>query len=1035
MSPLAPKWALSAQAIDSAGNPYLAPGVHLRIIPSQEFGLPVAPFIVFRTDITQRLDRFLRDDIIWTDRRGQVLSLPFEISVGEPVTGWLPPIDRGVCCWIQAQVEPFEEGGLRMDALVHHSVLPLRPAVIASTRDLPLTLSASRIDRIVLSGEGNVMGARWLDARMLLEESNLEFWRVLSLPVEAGARYSGILNAQAEALDRLLRGAPPFMGRHEELTAFFASTGGVVSEAEEMDRVGLFMPDIDQWLDQLVNDLSLPIHELVTEYEAQAPGAKPLARKKLDLNTLGLLMQSSMDPGIARYLGFMETDKETVDFPSSTVLAYVIRGFFRFDKERHSRFVRALAKEQVIDFEQGQAILEEFGLSLPSDSEIEGLVDLTVVAVATVGHPPEVPGAPTMDPADTSGPFLPTIPPAARREVVLRGNRFAPLIALERHDSNGPQSLNALTSDGKRALPIVPSIPNPGVTAAEAEVTDRDAAPEALIYRLAMADWFGRWGDWVDLPAAAKARPLPPIPTPNVHYSPPSVNDATPLDTALGGTLRVELPVPPLENLPAGGLPLRRAHIAFQEGTSILFTEMTGPGNPHAASEGKLIVTLTDHASLRVNRASRRTVSLTARWEDTDESLSAASPPITIEMTDPRPPESVVIPDTLKYSARPDALGIARVDLRWSIAPTQRRFRVYYADEIGARAYLESKAPTNPAASSALAAVNAAENPVALASAFKLHAAALGPAAFDQLTKEALIFTGSEGRFVHDLSGSLQILSLYRVVALSESNVEAPFGSSALVPVGVPNSPPPVQPFLTLRAVPNGTRPRSDQVVLVLEAARRPTRPVEYRLRRSTVNSTDVLSMPVVSSGTLPAPDGENVRTELEQGLDTAQPLRPWIRYFWRVEVRGESEQGASEMGGQWSTASAAVSATLIPAGPASAARDLVVLATAAEHTLTWTHPDPRLDGGTMGAYRFEIFQQRPGDRTRSVGVLSALSTVSAGGRPAPDGSFTFTIPVDASAGVGTGYRVVVYDPMNRASSPAVIQVTEIQPDPPSPPA
>ncbi len=48
MMDIAPLWSFNAQAIDAAGDPHLAPGVHLRLIPSQRLGLPVMPFFVYR---------------------------------------------------------------------------------------------------------------------------------------------------------------------------------------------------------------------------------------------------------------------------------------------------------------------------------------------------------------------------------------------------------------------------------------------------------------------------------------------------------------------------------------------------------------------------------------------------------------------------------------------------------------------------------------------------------------------------------------------------------------------------------------------------------------------------------------------------------------------------------------------------------------------------------------------------------------------------------------------------------------------------
>jgi len=109
---LAPRWALNAQAIDAAGDPHLADGVHLRVIPSQLLGLPIAPFVVYRVNLGPFAKIAKpRSDITWIDSQGVSLTPPFEVVPGNAVTGWLPA--GSICCWIQVHVEASDGDGPR----------------------------------------------------------------------------------------------------------------------------------------------------------------------------------------------------------------------------------------------------------------------------------------------------------------------------------------------------------------------------------------------------------------------------------------------------------------------------------------------------------------------------------------------------------------------------------------------------------------------------------------------------------------------------------------------------------------------------------------------------------------------------------------------------------------------------------------------------------------------------------------------------------------------------------------------------------
>src|SRR3954454_3088105 len=98
---LAPPWAFSAEAIDEIGDTHLAPGgIHLRCLPAPSAGLPAPPLFVYRAllnrDVADRVGR--RTDVVWIDSFGNVLTAPFNVQPGNPVTGHLT---GGQAIWAQ----------------------------------------------------------------------------------------------------------------------------------------------------------------------------------------------------------------------------------------------------------------------------------------------------------------------------------------------------------------------------------------------------------------------------------------------------------------------------------------------------------------------------------------------------------------------------------------------------------------------------------------------------------------------------------------------------------------------------------------------------------------------------------------------------------------------------------------------------------------------------------------------------------------------------------------------------------------------
>lgn len=1074
MIAIAPRWAFNAQAIDAAGDPHLQPGIHLRLIPSELLGLPAFPFIVYRLNLGPfgKLAR-PRTDIRWVDSRGNRLSPPFDVFPNNPVTGWLPPPENGICCWIQVWTTPVEDDGpvfpvplppiirppqpprppvrpprRSQPAATDVSLQPLRaqplegrmpfrprtvlrvdavvgtargPATVASAVRPPYQLGASRIERVVLHGRGRVTGALWIDARRL--QGLDQPWRILALPIPGGARYNGIADAETQALDRVARGAPLRFGLHDVPTAAVPAAAPLATPADELARVEDQTPALLEWVKRLVDDTSDVPWNLTAPFAVSDEHGRHVGT--LHQRLLGAVLQAALDPGIGRWLGFVERDEAPPSTNAGDVIAYATVGIWSLDRKRLGRLLPTLPKDSILSARTVRPLLGAVpGFRHVPRSLQTPFVGLWTVACATVGHPPARPAPP--QPQDLEyGPWLPATPPDARREIIIPVTGLLPgsVVALARRKGAGITGLNPRTPSG-RARPLLPAVPNESTTAGSGEFADRQAPPEAVSYRLAQTDWFGRWSNWVETPANAGTRPRPPRPVVTAHYIMPAVPDPVP-DGAVSGTIETRVPVPSPEALAPGSRLLGQLEVQIDTATHV--RSLSTPSSP----PDELVVTVPGPP---VDRAAERSVTVRARWVDSAGAVSDYSDPVTLRLVDPRPPTSVVLPADLQYAARPDVTGQSRVRLTWTASPAQKHFRVFYADETRLRAYLQKVVdedlPGRPRAQAMLAALEAASSPVDRATVFVSNRDFWDRGLFEQLTGRPVTNTGSGPatpmHFEHALSGSLRVLSFYRLVALSRAQVEEPFPHSPMVAVAVPNTGPPPQPLLEVEPLIDLTAPVPFRARLRVRIPRGLVPAVEYRLRRSLTETRNILQMPVVNTGMVPLPgNGEAQEVTMEDTgasqLDPAGTLRPWTSYHWRVEVRSAPEPGGGPEG-QWSPPSAPVSALMAVPDPPAAATAVTATRTAAGVEIRWQHPEP-LIGGTVGNYSLDLYRRLPDGPERLIASIPADAPISAGGRN-PDGTGEFHFEDIPGSGeppipAGTTYRVIVMDPIGRTSPPS----------------
>ena len=121
-----------------------------------------------------------------------------------------------------------------------------------------------------------------------------------------------------------------------------------------------------------------------------------------------------------------------------------------------------------------------------------------------------------------------------------------------------------------RALPIVLATPSDATLPASGELSDREAPADALKYRVAQADWFGRWSQWGGRTVPEKARPLPPIPVIEATYTQATFGAPVP-DGPLFGQLTLRARVPRVEDLAPGSRLLVSLRIrAVIDGTAVI---------------------------------------------------------------------------------------------------------------------------------------------------------------------------------------------------------------------------------------------------------------------------------------------------------------------------------------------------------------------------------------------------------------------------------------------------------------------------------
>jgi hypothetical protein len=1088
-APVVSPWLFNAHAFAAPmGLPHLRAGNHLRISHHPYLGLPDAPFIVWRAQTETMKGIAERVDAVWTDTRGRITP-PFTLTPDNPVTARLVLNPGETCLWAEIVADPESQplggeefpvqrvrgtifptsylsvtpklsdvgianpvydrlsdgfvgswsGGIRVEAYI---TSPRGPAFAAARAEPPFAFAAPGIVELRMRGSGTVMGIRWLEAASI-ERLAFRPWRALNLPHEGGPRYIAPIDAIAIAEDRVREAAPLRRPLQETLGVASPVAAPPHTPNEELRRVLSLSDPIGIDLDVLITDLSTDERFLTSEEVLRDGDGNDIGR--VTVGRLNRVLQATLDPGVAEYLGYMTVDKDFVETEHHFVF-YLVDGYFRHRPRSLKELIAAsdgvrafegLAArlpvgtrfldpsgmiEQIADDfgGLGKQFLNEDGLK--EYGEKGPFLRLGCLAVADRSAPPLPPPTPVIEAHRHVG-WLPAVPPAAHREVRLdlAQGLVGGLLAAEKFKlpNGSPQSLNPVNPDNYH-LPLSLSLetddtgeardPEPG----QGFLCDRQAADATTRYSVAQQDRFGRWSDWVRVDNPPGPRPRPPRPVFQALYRMPAIAEPMP-----AGDVQIIVHVPDLDALAPGGLLLQRFRLEVEDRTTLVTSThleaIADPGAPPDELQFTIPAPLLSATEVRRLR-------LVAQWEDVAGTLSAESEPVIVTMHDPRPPAQLSVPDTLMYAARPDVQGRALVEFRWTSLPGQDKVAVYYTDENRLLAFLNDEAPLNTAAQAVLDELAVADDAAARATVFRASPELFKSYLFERLDVVPEALAGGEMRFQHYVSGSLRILSFYRLSAETAAGARVVLETLPLIIFGVPNSEPPAKPILAVRPDPDTI---SGYAALAeVRVVQGVTQPVRLRLRRSVQSGSNPANMPVVGEAAM----GSTVEDGFLTGhlVDTgpvriapAATLKPWVRYFWSAEVQGDPEPG-STVAGCWSPPSDPVSLVFTPPGPpaavitARAVGTLVAPDVFEDVQLEFDHPDT-LNGGEFGSYRLRVYRLRPGEPQQMLAEhpLAGDGPFSVSGMDVSD-------PADRVP-TGTVWRLVLLDPLGRASPPLAI--------------
>jgi hypothetical protein len=861
-------------------DPDLPPGIHLRLLPSQALGFPLAPFGIFavRPDPTE----LEGNDVLWRDRRGTVVPGRLDDAGGILTADITISVEGGV----DVAVEVLGDGFAGRVSLLDR----VGDRTLAQRSEPPFIVGGPRVDRLRIEGEGGSLRLvvwRVEPGRTLEQLMGGDPVDRLGLPIDGDRPpwYTAAPGRDA-ALRRVEGGAPLRLAPPDRPDGPLAP----ITPDDEIVRVLAHEPALLDACEQMLSDpRSLPSAQ-VASTSLPASGTRPV--QYIDVRIAGSLLAQAMDPGIGRYLGVVDRLDRLPDWERPS--AYAAIGLFAFDREARvpdgRRLVDVVGQLDPFVDRVSERYAELVGASgtiadLVAGWDGQRLAVRGLIAVAGAVPPP--------DPPDVSPPqlgaarWLPGdgVPSSAfRQDFLIPASPLGALVALGRFDGSWATRHETIelpppADPARRALALLlgrtrerpPLIPAGLVTDAPLEAGRENR------YRLAVGDLFGRFGASAELEVPEPPRPGPPTPAPQakVVLDGPDGDGGPP---ASPGRVIVEVPVPSVSERTAGSLDIEKLKLSF-DGAVVDEEAVPRPAPGQIA---------TSHATIRLPElgvGERRRSTLRAVFLDT-AGVESEPAEVTVAYADRRRPPTVETAIGLIWTSRPGPSPEVELKLRWP-GGADVIYRVYIADAKSLGIAADSRA--------AVAAEGGNRD--------RAHALG-GRERFRLLTDPPLKPAGGIVTLSEGLPRALSTVQFLRVVPATAAGREAEFASCPVVAVAVPTDRRPPPPRVRATLVPGGRRAkiaieavgldlaelRASEPGLFTDPPDPAARPPAFRLRRAAGPVPSPLYAREIGRGDLGAQtiDGEPV---FVAAFDDPHELSPFVRYSYWAEVRMPPER------------------------------------------------------------------------------------------------------------------------------------------------
>ncbi len=1003
---LADKLSLQALALEANGsgpNPGIAPGIHVRLVPSMQLGLPAAPVLVYRVELLEEeavADGIFRTEAYLRDAEGMQVPLnqPF---TNRTVRAHLGVAAEDACIHVEVQAAP----GSQFEVRAYVCAGPGGMKLVGVRNSAPYALSGFGIDLVTIEGTGQITGVRWISQQSLLMTHLFPQriypvmpWKIWNLPAKTSKNYLGVVDPRKRARDRVVAAAPPHWPYACRLQL------ESMQAAADADRIANDEPLQD--LLSRVLWLEDPRSEVITEsvgMPVPPGGEKPRGRYR----PLAQILAAATEPSVARWLGLADVDASPTN-PGSLVV-YVMRTFWSVDKKklvpstaypeqsifkaRGEQLAQKVAKSVGEAMTGGSAWSEQAeGRRIPGTGVREildvakrrpGDMDVAerfIAAVVRAGAPPLPPPELRATPSvGKNWRIEPNVAEPCRVALIaVDGVVEAGALAFARTESGKPtELLNPVGPGGIQVGMVAGSPQGTGSTTSERVIVDDRCPPGKTSYKLAQRDWAGQWSAFITtLEVPAGERLAPQAPGLNVVYRPTTATDTQ----SSAGTFLVEVQLP-RDHVP-GAYPLASCNVDVVGAKGAKLT-YDATNRVWTTTDTTAITTLSDDTATTrfklqgpmLAPAMQALVKVRAVLIDTEKKETAVEQDVLA--VDPRPPLIAQINTDILPTSRPDASGLAwlRVDL--AQLPGVAAYHAYVTDDGVAAKVLNT--------------LNLAQLDLQnRANTIKANADKLTRGMFE-LVGERMSVEKNATSFVHGVAGAHTGLILVRIVPEGSNGAAVKFEQAPLYLFAVPEARPPAQPGLAVQSI---THEGSEYVVkLVVQLAAGGPAAGRVRLRRTRHAFEDALRMDIVSTTSIPT------TSDLPVVLTDRIPDKAeWSTVTWVVEV-----QKRDDAAGTWSPPSAPAQQVILPANapvPVTALQlspDRKTLHI--EHPTALRHP----------AFVLSVASNTQGAEKRPVGSLV---------RDATGLLWSFAQPLPPS----TKLTVVVFDPRNRPSSAVTLQ-------------